>query len=154
VHGVGGEVTTLEVPKGKLGVHRCVTDPQVVALERVLGAQFADDQIARILHRKRLKAGKGLVFDAQRVTNIRARYDIPGHTRAKLADEQHVYTVEQAAQFLGASRETLDKWIAMSLLHARQLTLGAPWQVRVSGRAGCDIPTSSPACIIDEAIYK
>jgi excisionase family DNA binding protein len=132
VHWAGGEVTTLEVPKGKSGVHRYVTDPEVVALVRVLAAEFADDQIARILHRKRLKTSKGLVFNAQRVTNIRTRHDIPGHTRAKLADEEHVYTVEQAAQLLCVSRKTLDKWIATGLLRARQLTQGAPWHVQVS----------------------
>ena len=98
VHWAGGEVTTLEVPKGRSGVRRYVTDPEVVALVRVLAAEFADDQIARILHRKRLKTSKGLAFNAQRVTNIRSRYDIPGHTRAKLGGEQHVYTVEQAAR--------------------------------------------------------
>ena len=132
VHWAGGEVTTLEVPKGKSGVHRYITDPEVVALVRLLAAEFADDQIARILHRKRLKTSKGLAFNAQRVTNIRARYDIPGHTRAKLGGEAHVYTVEQAAQLLGVSRKTLDKWIATGLLRARQLTQGAPWQVQVS----------------------
>lgn len=132
VHWAGGEVTMLEVPKGKSGVHRYVTDPEVVALVRLLAAEFADDQIARILHRKRLKTSKGLAFNAQRVTNIRSRHDIPGHTRAKLGAEPHVYTVEQAAELLGVSRKTLDNWIAMGLLHARQLTQGAPWQVQVS----------------------
>jgi len=132
VHWAGGEVSTLEVPKGRSGVHRYVTDPEVVALVRVLAAEFADDQIARILHRKRLKTSKGLPFNAQRVTNIRSRYDIPGHTRANLGGEQHVYTVEQAAQLLRVSRRTLDKWIATGLLRARQLTQGAPWQVQVS----------------------
>lgn len=132
VHWAGGEVSTLEVPKGRSGVHRYVTDPELVALVRVLAAEFADDQIARILHRKRLKTSKGLPFNAQRVTNIRSRYDIPGHTRAKLGGDQHVYTVEQAAQFLSVSRKTLDKWIATGLLRARQLTQGAPWQVQVS----------------------
>jgi excisionase family DNA binding protein len=43
-----------------------------------------------------------------------------------------VYTVEQAAELLGVSRKTLDNWIAMGLLHARQLTPGAPWEVQVS----------------------
>lgn len=132
VHWAGGEVTTLEVPKGKSGVHRYVTDPEVVALVRLLAAEFADDQIARILHRKRLKTSKGLAFNAQRVTNIRYRYDIPGHTRAKLGAEPHLYTVEQAAELLGVSRKTVDNWIAMGLLHARQLTPGAPWEVQVS----------------------
>ena len=125
-------MTTLEVPKGKSGMHRYITDPEVVALVRVLAAEFADDQIARILHRKRLKTSKGLVFNAQRVTNIRSRYDIPGHTRAKLSGESHVYTVEKAADLLGVSRNTLDKWIATGLLRARQLTQGAPWEVQVS----------------------
>ena len=66
------------------------------------------------------------------MTNIRYCYDIPGHTRAKLGGELHVYTVEQAAELLGVSRKTLDNWIAMGLLHARQLTPGAPWEVQVS----------------------
>ncbi|MGH8634927.1 MAG: helix-turn-helix domain-containing protein [Burkholderiales bacterium] len=132
VHWVGGEVSTLEVPKGKSGVHRYVTDPEVVALVRLLAAEFADDQIARILHRKRLKTVKGLAFNAQRVTNIRSRYDIPGHTRAKLGGDEQLYTVEQAAQLLGVSRRTLDNWIASGLLRARQLTQGAPWRVELS----------------------
>ncbi len=132
VHWGGGEVNTVEVPRGRSGVHRYVTDPEMVALVRVLAAEFADDQIARILHRKRLKRSKGLPFNAQRVTNIRTRYDIAGHTRAKLGGEPHVYTVEQAAQHLRVSRRTLDKWIATGLLRARQLTQGAPWQVQVS----------------------
>ena len=132
VHWAGGEVSTLEVPKGRSGVHRYVTDPEVVTLVRVLAAEFADDQIARILHRRRLKTSKGLPFNAQRVTNIRARHEIAGHTRAKLGGEPHVYTVEQAAQLLRVSRRTLDKWIATGVLHARQLTQGAPWQVQVS----------------------
>ena len=132
VHWAGGELSMLEVPKGKAGVHRYVTDPEMVALVRLLAAEFADDQIARILHRKRLKTVKGLVFNAQRVTNIRARYDIPGHTRANLGGAQDVYTVEQAAQILGVSRKTLDTWVATGLLRARQLTPGAPWHVQVS----------------------
>lgn len=132
IHWAGGELSTLEVPKGRPGMHRFVTDPEVVTLVRVLAAEFADDQIARILHRKRLKTSKGLPFNAQRVTNIRTRYDIAGHTRAKLRGEPHVYTVEQAAELLRVSRRTLGTWIATGLLRARQLTQGAPWQVQVS----------------------
>jgi excisionase family DNA binding protein len=132
VHWAGGEVTTLEVPKGKSGINRFITDPEVVALVRLLAAEFGDDQIARILHRKRLKTSTGLTFNAQRVTNIRARHDIAGHTRAKLGGASHVYTVEQAAKLLGVSRKTLDNWIATGLLRARQLTPGAPWAVQVS----------------------
>ncbi len=66
------------------------------------------------------------------MTNIRYRYDIPGHIRAKLGGDEHLYTVEQAAQLLAVSRKTLDNWIATGLLRARQLTQGAPWRVEVS----------------------
>ena len=112
-------------------MHRYVTDPEVVQLVRVLAPEFADDQVARILHRKRLRSSTPLPFNAQRVTNIRYRYDIPGHTRAKL-DERSAYTVEQAAELLGVSRPTVQAWIAMGLLRGTQRTVGAPWRVQIT----------------------
>ncbi len=47
VHWAGGELSTLEVPKGRSGVHRYVTDPEVVELVRLLAAEFADDRESR-----------------------------------------------------------------------------------------------------------
>jgi DNA-binding MarR family transcriptional regulator len=110
VHWVGGEITRIEVPKGRTGIHRYVTDEEIVERVRQLAAEFSDEQIARIFHRKRLKTSKGLPFNAKRVTHLRYTHPIPGHTRTTL-DNDHVYTVEQAAERLGVDRSTVVRWI-------------------------------------------
>lgn len=131
VHWVGGEVTTVEVPKGRSGVTRHATDAEVLELVRMLAPEFADDQIARILSRKRLRTGTGLPFNAQRVTNVRYTYAIPGRTRARL-DVKDTCTAEQAAEILGVSRRTVIIWIESGFLVGTQLTAGAPWRVRLT----------------------
>lgn len=131
VHWVGGEATTVEVPRGRSGVTRYATDAEVVELVRMLAPEFADDQIACILARKRLRTGTGLPFNAQRVTNVRATYSIPGRTRARL-DVKDTCTAEQAAEILGVSRRTVIIWIETGFLVGTQLTSGAPWRVRLT----------------------
>ena len=131
VHWVGGEVTTIEVPKGKVGMHRYVTDPEVVELVRSLAEQFADDQIASILHHKRLRTSKGLTFRAQHVTNLRRVYGIEGHTRAKL-EAGHVYSAQQATQIFGVSQRTIENWLSTGLLRGTQVTIGAPWRIEIT----------------------
>jgi predicted DNA-binding protein (UPF0251 family) len=131
VHWVGGEVTPIAVAKGRSGIHRYATDPEVVDLVRRLAEEFSDEQIARILHRKGLKTSKGLAFTAHRVTNLRLTHDIPGRTRAKL-QEEHVHTVEQAARRLAISRRTVVHWIELGLLKGSQITPGAPWRVELT----------------------
>ena len=54
VHWKGGEKTSIEVARGKTGLHRYVTNPELVELVRSLAHEFSDEQIARILSRKRL----------------------------------------------------------------------------------------------------
>jgi excisionase family DNA binding protein len=131
VHWVGGEVTPVEVPKGKSGVHRWVSDPELIELVRKLAGEFSDDQIARILSRKKLRTCKGLPFTATRVTRFRYHHGIEGRRRARL-EKEDVYTVEQAASILEISRDTVIRWIELGLLEATQLIEGAPWRVQVS----------------------
>jgi len=131
VHWVGGAVTPITVPKGRVGVHRDATDPEIVDWVRQLSDEFSDEQIARILHRKGLKTSKGLAFTTHRVTHLRYAHKIPGHTRAKL-QEAHIHTVEQAAERLGISRRTGVHWIELGLLKGSQITPGAPWRVALT----------------------
>ena len=136
IHWVGGEVTPIAVPpsrvsKRRVGVHCYATDPDILDLIRQLGAEFSDEQIARILQRKGLKTSKGLTFTVHRVTNLRYAHKIPGHTRAQL-QPAHVHTVEQAAERLGLSRRTVVHWIDSGLLKGSQITPGAPWRVELT----------------------
>lgn len=131
VHWAGGEVTNLDVARGKSGVHRYVTDPELVDLVRVLAEEFSDEQIARILHRKRLRTAKGLAFTAQRVTILRRTHDIAGtiHTRPP---EKDTYTAQQAADLLGVNHTTAIRWVEVGLLKASQATEGAPWRIHLT----------------------
>ena len=65
------------------------------------------------------------------LSNLHSTHKIPGRTRAKLQDE-HVYTVEQAAERLGISRRTVVHWIERGLLQGSQITPGAPWRVELT----------------------
>jgi excisionase family DNA binding protein len=96
-----------------------------------LATEFSDEQIARILHRKRLRTGTGLPFTARRVTNLRYTHGIPGTASRKLEGD-NIHTAEQAAELLGVSRDSVIRWIEAGLLRGSQMTAGAPWRVEVT----------------------
>jgi hypothetical protein len=131
IHFGGGEVTTVTTARGKTGHHRYVTDPEVVELVRTLAAEFSDEQIARIFHRKGMKTAKGLSFTARHVTNLRYNYGIEGSAARKL-DGEDVYTAEEAARLFDVVPGTVVRWVEVGLLKGSQLTSGAPWKVRVT----------------------
>jgi excisionase family DNA binding protein len=130
VHWKGGEKTAIEVARGKVGLHRYVTDPELVELVRNLAREFSDEQIARILYRKRLKTPKGHAFKAYHVSNVRHGYQIAKGPSIPVRGED-VHTAEEAAELLGVSRGTVIRWVEEGLLRGRQLTDGAPWRIQV-----------------------
>jgi hypothetical protein len=131
VHWRGGDETRIEVAKAKTGVHRHVTPPELVELIRTLAEEFSDAQIARILHRKRLRTPKGRSFEAYHVANVRKKHGIrPGPlVPAQGAD---VYTAEEAGKLLEVDRGTVIRWVEIGLLKGRQVTSGAPWRIVVT----------------------
>lgn len=131
VHWKGGQVTTVEVARGKTGVHRYACPAEVVDLVRTLAGEFSDGQIARILRRKRLKTPKGRSFMAYHVANIRNRHGIAKGPRVPLKGDD-IHTAEKAADLLGVCRSTVIRWIEAGLLRGSQLTSGAPWRIVVS----------------------
>jgi DNA invertase Pin-like site-specific DNA recombinase len=132
VHWIGGQATTIEVQRGRKGVNRYVADPELVELIRQMAAEFSDAQMARILNRKKLRTAKGLVFTAQRVSNLRHRYDIESGMAAQKPHRKDIYTAEEAARLLGIDHSTVTRWVNVGLLHGSQMTPGAPWRVRVT----------------------
>jgi hypothetical protein len=131
VHWKGGEVSVGEVPKGRTGIHRYVSDPEVVELVRTLSEEFSDKQIARILRRKRLRTPKGLPFAPYHVANVRHRYNIAKGPRVPLGGKD-IYTAQQAAELLEIDRCTVIRWVEVGLLQGAQVTDGAPWRIRVT----------------------
>ena len=132
VYWKGGEETTIEIPRGKTGVHRYVSAPELVELIRELAKEFSDVQIARILQRKRLKTPKGLSFKAYHVTNVRRKYGIPKGPSVPVQGKD-IYTAQEAGQLLGVDRSTVIRWLEVGLLRGYQLTAGAPWRIVVTG---------------------
>ncbi len=131
VHWKGGEKTTVEVPRGKTGIHRYVSPPELVELIRTLAEEFSDTQIARILYRKRIKTPKGHSFKTYHVANVRKQHGIqPGPVVSSRDDD--VYTAEEAGELLGVARCTVIRWIEVGLLKGRQVTPGAPWRILVT----------------------
>jgi DNA invertase Pin-like site-specific DNA recombinase len=131
VHWKGGEVSTIELPRGKTGVHRYVSPPELVKLIRTLSAEFSDEQIARILYRKKLKTPKGHTFKAYHVANVRNRYQIPPGPRVPRSGPE-LYTAQQAAEILGVTHSTAIRWVEGGLLRGTQLTPCAPWRIVVT----------------------
>lgn len=131
VHWVGGEVTRIEVANGRTGARCHIATPELLQLIRDLAAEFSDDQIARILSRKKLHTPTGLSFTARRVTGLRYSNGIAGTTSASFVGED-IYTAEQAGELLGVARGTVIRWVEVGLLKGRQLTSGAPWRIRVT----------------------
>jgi hypothetical protein len=131
VHWKGGEVTVLEVPKGRSGVHRYVSSPELVQLVGKLATEFSDAQIARILRRKGMKTPKGHSFMPYHVANVRQKHDIPPGPRIPLRTED-VYTAEQAAELLDVCHSTVIRWVEAGLLRGTQATAAAPWRIMVT----------------------
>lgn len=132
VHWIGGQVATIELRRGRIGVNRSVADPELVGLIREMANEFSDAQMARILNRKRLRTAKGLVFTAHRVSNLRHSYNIESGTAGQKQRSEDIYTAEEAAKFLGVNRITVTRWVEVGLLRGSQVTPGAPWRVRVT----------------------
>ena len=130
VHWKGGEQTQIEVARGKTGLHRYVSDPELVELVRTLAREFSDDQIARILSRKRLQTPKGHAFKPYHVSNVRHSYGIAKGPCIPVQAED-VYTAEEAAELLGVHRSTVTRWVEVGLLRGRQITDAAPWRIQV-----------------------
>jgi len=131
LHWKGGEVTTIELPKGKSGIHRYVSPPELVELIRTLSAEFSDEQIARILYRKRLKTPKGHAFMVYHVANVRHRHGIPAGPRVPVSGPE-VYTAQKAAELLRVTHSTVIRWVEAGLLRGSQLTRDAPWRIVVT----------------------
>lgn len=142
----GGEVTVFEVPKGKSGVHRYVSDPELVELVRLLAREFSDQQIARILYRKGLRTPKGLSFATYHVANLRVNYSIPKGPRVPVRGND-VYSAEQAAELFGVNRSTVIRWVDVGLLRGSQLTSGAPWRIQVTEE---DLNKLKPSQVADD----
>lgn len=142
IHKDGREVLLRILWKGGAVMDRSVHLPKiptwnatavdVVNLVRELATRHTDEQIARILIRKRIKSAKnGLPFNAHRVANLRLNHGIECYRKS---NDRGVptYTVNEAARIFEVGPQTIYLWLRRGILKGDQLTSAAPWAVYVS----------------------
>lgn len=145
VYWKGGEVSELEVPRKRRGDAVVKTDEEVVELIRDLAADGLDDtQISRVAGRQGLRTATSLPFNKRRVQSIRSQYGVPCGKMAAHSGEP-VYNVQQAAQELGVSPQTVYQWLATGLLVGRQAARGAPWRIVLDEQTRQRLAGEAPA---------
>ncbi len=126
VHWVGGIHTGLELKRKKVGEHNRTTDKLIVELIKQMAQQLPDDKIAAILNKNRLKTGEGNNWTRDRVRWLRNYNNISVFDRNV---QSSIITLDQAAQKLEISTQSVRKLIKQKIISASQIILGAPWSI-------------------------
>ncbi len=105
------------------------TDPDVTDLIRKLAENTSDAQIARILNIQKIKSARGLKWTQQRVQNFRETHRI---RRGKRAPDDESISQNEAAKYLGVSRNVLRTLARRGVIATNQVTEFAPWRISKS----------------------
>jgi excisionase family DNA binding protein len=125
----GGDHTSLQVRKNRVGQHRWSTNANVVELVTVLARQLPDKAIAAILNRAGKATGRGNGWTRSRVCWLRNHRSIPPYREGERAERGEV-TLEEAAGVLNVSEATVRRLIKDKILPATQHCKGAPWVIQ------------------------
>ena len=128
----GGAITDLRVPIKRKRANHLRTNEHTVDLVRRLATHYPDAMIAQILTQQGRRTARGLPFNAGRVQSLRHHYEIPCHTPTDDPQEAELLSVTKAAKKLGLAPSTLHRWLADGFVAGEQLTLGAPWRIRLT----------------------
>ena len=126
IHWQGGAHTRIEIKKRATPVGR-KADPELVDLVRELAREISDAEIARILNMKKLKTPHGHPWALERVLSFRRHHQIrQGDAAPSAADSM---TANEAAVYLGISRNGLLGLERVGALSRNQITDFAPWRL-------------------------
>lgn len=126
IHWQGGAHSNIHVPKHPRPKGTRRTDPSLVELVRQLAEHVNDAQAARILNMKNLETPRGKKWTQERVKVFRVKHGISQKT---LTTVSNGLTQNQAATYLGISRNTLNVIAERGLITTNQVTSFAPWRV-------------------------
>ena len=128
----GGALSRLDValPRSRPATVR--TDEDTLALLRRLAAHYPDAVIAGILNHQGRRTAYGHRFDANRVGYLRKHWKIPACKAKPPAADGDLVNVRQAAAALGVAPSTLHRHLNDGLIQGEQITLGAPWRIRLT----------------------
>jgi excisionase family DNA binding protein len=129
----GGATTDREVKRFAPGGTTCPTPLDTIELVRKLALEFDDAQIARILNRQGRRSGLGLAFTKTSVSSLRHKHKIPVAPKQRARDPREgPFNLEQAADELGVTVSTVQRWLRDGVLAGKQSTPGAPWRIVLS----------------------
>jgi excisionase family DNA binding protein len=129
MHWKGGDHTTLEVVKNRVGQHRWKTDTATEQLICDLARLLPDGNIASVLNRLRIRTAKGHTWTQQRVRTFRNDHAVAVYRDGERAERGEVI-LHEAASRLGVSKMTVTRLIKDDVLPAKQVCIGAPYVIR------------------------
>jgi len=124
----GGAMTEIIVDLTRSYTPPVRTDEDTVALLRRLAAHYPDATIAGILNRQGRLTATGERFTRNRVSSLRASWQIPRHQANTDEPAGELVNITKAAKILGVVPSTVHRWLADGFIAGEQLTPGAPWR--------------------------
>ena len=133
----GGAVTDGEVPRHRRGTTTRATPEDTIELVGKLAVELDDTQIARVLNKQGRRTGRDNTFTRVLVASLRHNHGIPAFKRQQARQQardprEGPFTADEAADELGVQPSTIHRWLRQGLLPGRQVTPGAPWQIRLT----------------------
>ena len=140
----GGAISELTVPlKRQPPKNRTAED--TVELVRRLAVHYTDGMIAAMLNKQGRTTATGMSFTPGRVQSLRHHWEIPRHQPSDDPPEGELRTVADAARQLGLAPSTLHRWVNDGFVPGEQLTPGAPWRIRMTGKLRALFADDAPA---------
>ena len=140
----GGAITTLDVPVPRFRPMGPRTDEDTLSLLRRLATLYPDEVIAGILNRQGRKTAMGERFTANQVGSLRRYRNIPRFQPPAEPPNGDLVTIRKAAQILGMNTSSIHRWLADGFIAGEQVTLGAPWQIRITEELRARIVPQAP----------
>lgn len=129
LHWQGGDHTSLEFLKNKVGYHRYVTPSNVVELVGKLARVQPDRSIVSILNRLGVRTGHGHNWTEARLRTFRCNHKIAVYSEGERLARGEM-TLEETAVMLNVSRESIRRLIVSKMLPAHQACKAAPWIIK------------------------
>ena len=129
LHWQGGDHTVMEFLKNKTGQHRYSSAEDLEPLVRELARVQSDAGIVSILNRLGRRTGRGHTWTEGRLRAFRDDRNVSVYKEGERAARGEL-TLEETAEILHVSKETIRRLIASKELTARQACAGAPWVIR------------------------
>ena len=100
-----------------------------------------------MLNAKHLRTARGNSFTSARVGHVRRGLGLPAANPSSLrhSDDPTWMSVNQAANALGVSPDTIRRWAREGSLEARQVIAQAPWRIHVTNEVITRMVPDAPA---------